>query len=683
MNTSPTAMTLIPTNTNTKNMKRIVLLLTLPILFLSAKAQQLTSPNGQIKVDINVSGEQLSYTVYEGELSDRVVYVKDNKIAISFDEMGKNEFRIGKSHHEKEHITAPNYRQAKFDVEYNKLVVKSKNGVNVEFRAYDTGVAYRFFTTSMKEKLWRVLDEVAEFNFSADHMTYLPYSTNEKNPMAMAFQATYDEAPLSQTRNKLAFLPATIDCGKAKVTIMESDVVEYPGMFVQAEGSKLRLHAQFAKYPKTFDYSPRRMQKYVTSQEDFIAQGKGNRTFPWRILGIAHEDKEMPMNNLVYALASPSTLKNTSWIKPGHVAWDWWNDWGITGVNFEVGINNDTYKHYIDFASENHLEYIILDEGWYDPKSGNMLQTIPEINLPKLVEYAKQKNVRIILWCVFNVLDDHLEEICQKYAQMGIAGFKVDCLDRNDQEGVAMTYRIAEACARHHLMLDYHGIYAPNGIQRTWPNVINFEAVFGMEEVKWTKHDEKDMPRYDVTFPFIRGQAGYVDFTPGGMRNATRQDYQPVYSNPMTMGTRCHQMAHYIVHESPLTMLADNPTIYKHEPQCTQFIASLPPVYQSFTVLDGKMGEFIIVVRTDAEGNYYVGGETNWEERDITFQFSDILPHDTSEYELRILTDGNNANRVATDFLMQRGVVCWREYLPIHMASGGGFAMQIRKIKSK
>ena len=310
-----------------------------------------------------------------------------------------------------------------------------------------------------------------------------------------------------------------------------------------------------------------------------------------------------------------------------------------------------------------------------------MLQTIPEIDLPELVEYAKARNVRLILWTVFNVLDSQLEAACQKYAQMGIAGFKVDFLDRYDQEAARMIYRIAEACAQNHLVLDYHGIFAPQGIQRTWPNVINFEAVFGMEEVKWTKHDEKDMPQYDVTFPFIRGQAGFVDFTPGGMRNASRQDYQPVYSNPMTMGTRCHQLAHYIAHESPLTMLADSPSAYEREPQCTQFIATLPPIYQSLRVIAGQMGQYIIVLRTDKQGNYYLAGETNWDERDINIDFGTILPHDTSEYELLSFTDGPNANRVATDFQAQRGVVCWRDYLPVHMASGGGFAMKLKRVK--
>ncbi len=663
-------------------MKRIALFLIVSFsLFLInvASAQTLSSPDGRLKVNIVAKGSQLSYTVYETEIDTRFVYANNNAVALDIEGTKTQKWSISSKKSKHEHIVAPNYRQAEFDVKYNQIVVKGDNGVNVEFRAYDEGVAYRFVLASFDKKDWKIKDETAEFNFTADRTAYLPYSTNEKNPKAMAFQSIYTVTPLSQARSFEAILPATVDCGRAKVTLMESDVMNYPGMFLKSDKGSLK--ASFARLPKTFDFYPWRVQKYVKDTEDFIAQGTGNRTLPWRILAIAHEDKEMPMNNLVYALATPSQVKDTSWIRPGHVAWDWWNDWGLQGVNFKAGINNETYRHYIDFAAKNHLEYIILDEGWYEPKSGDMLTTIPGINLPELVEYAKARNVRIILWCVFNVLDKQLEAACQKYAQMGIAGFKVDFLDRYDQEAARMIYRIAEACAQNHLVLDYHGIFAPQGIQRTWPNVINFEAVFGMEEVKWTKHDEKDMPQYDVTFPFIREQAGFVDFTPGGMRNASRQDYQPVYSNPMTMGTRCHQLAHYIVHESPLTMLADSPSAYEREPQCTQFIATLPPIYQSLRVIAGEMGQYIIVLRTDKQGNYYLAGETNWDERDINIDFGTILPHDTSEYELLSFTDGPNANRVATDFQAQRGVVCWRDYLPVHMASGGGFAMQLKRIK--
>ena len=660
----------------------------------------LTSPDGRLKVIINTHNNELSYNIFEGNITDRNVYAVDNHIALNIEGMGKNQYTISSPKRVKEHFDALNYKFTSFDDEYNQVIVKNKNGVNVEFRAYNSGIAYRFFTTSTKKE-WKVLSEMSEFNFIDDHTTYLPYSTNEKNPKAMAFQATYDVAPLSQMKNLEAFLPATVDCGKAKVTILETDVENYPGIFLLPKGDKKKeiirlgetiqgMVADFAAYPKTFDFYPWRQQKYVTSTENYIAKGKGNRTFPWRILAITHDDKDMPTNTLAYQLATPSRIKgDTSWIRPEKVAWDWWNDWGISGVPFKAGINQETYKHYIDFAAQQGLEYIILDEGWYTPKSGDMLTVIPEIDLPALVRYGQQKNVGIILWTVFNVLDNQLDEACKKYAAMGIKGFKVDFMDRYDQEATEMIYRIAERCAQSHLVLDYHGIFAPQGITRTYPNVINFEAVFGMEEVKWTERvktqrdgktvDEpsKDMPAYDVTFPYIRGMVGPVDFTPGGMRNASKADFQPIYNNPMTMGTRCHQLAHYIVHESPLTMLADNPTIYQQELECTSFISSLPTVYDEMRVLAGKMGEYIIVARRKGS-DWYVAGETNWESRDVEVSTS-FLPAGT--YEMTAFTDGVNADKNATDYCV------WKEQftlplsidqkVPVHMASGGGFAAKL------
>ena len=650
----------------------------------------ISSPNGKLKIEIKADKE-LNFTVTD-----------DGKQLISstpdllFQGKKPSQYHGSSTKAVKEHFDAPNYKITSFDDEYNQLIVKNKNGVNVEFRAYNSGIAYRFFTTSTKGE-WTVKDEVAQFTFTGDHTAYLPYSTNPQKPKAMAFQATYDVAPLSKSRDIEAFLPATVDCKIAKVTLLESDVENYPGMFVKGEGTSLR--ASFAPYPKTFDFYPWRVQKYVTAAEDFIAKGKGNRTFPWRILAITHNDKEMPTNTLAYQLAAPSRLnatsskgegeKSASWIRPGKVAWDWWNDWGLTGVDFKAGINQQTYKHYIDFAAKHGLEYIILDEGWYNPKSGDMLTVIPELDLPALVQYGKQKHVGIILWTVFNVLDKQLNEACAKYAAMGIKGFKVDFLDRYDQEATEMIYRIAERCAKSQLMLDYHGIFAPQGITRTWPNVVNFEAVFGMEEVKWTERtkyqkngqnvDEpvKDMPLYDVTFPYIRGMVGPVDFTPGGMRNASKADFQPIYNNPMTMGTRCHQLAHYIVHESPLTMLADNPSAYEREPECTAFLASLPTVYDEMKVLQGKMGEYIITARRQGQ-NWYVAGETNWDGRDITLT-SDFLP--TGTYEITVFFDGPNADKNATDYQVFQQTFTLshapEEHITLHMANGGGFAAKL------
>ncbi len=363
-------------------MKRIFLTYNLLALVLSMQAQNpafddkvnLTSPDGRLKVIINTDNNTLNYSVFEDNITSHNIYAWNNNISLNIEGMGKNQYTISSPKRVKEHFDAPNYKFTSFDDEYNQVVVKNKNGVNVEFRAYNSGIAYRFFTTSTP-KDWKILSEVAEFNFADDHTAYLPYSTNEKNPKAMAFQATYDITPLSQMKNLEAFLPATVDCGKAKVTILETDVENYPGMFLLNRSDNKKeitylnkniqgMVADFPAYPKTFDFYPWRQQKYVTSTENFIAKGKGNRTFPWRILAITHDDKEMPTNTLAYQLASPSRIKgNSSWIRPGKVAWDWWNDWGISGVGFQAGINQETYKHYIDFAAKHGLEYIIPDEG--------------------------------------------------------------------------------------------------------------------------------------------------------------------------------------------------------------------------------------------------------------------------------------------------------------------------------
>ena len=647
----------------------------LPLVTLGASAQVFTSPDKQLKIEISDNGG-LAFSVTDGSslLISKTNIGMDLQTSTGTINVSKASI-VGKPTQKtvKEDITAPLYRQAKYTTSYNIAVVKLNCGVNVEFRIFNEGVAYRFVTTDIKGA-YKVLNEQADIQFASDYNSYFPFTTNSKKPEAMAFQATYNVAPLTRQRNLLAFLPATVDCQSAKITLMESDLEAYPGMFLQVNGKSVKGY--FAKYPKTTSYYQWRKQQYVTSTEDFIAQCSTNRTFPWRIIAISHKDTEMLDNNMVYSLATPNRIGDTSWIRPGKVAWDWWNDWGISGVDFVAGINNATYKHYIDFASKYGLEYVILDEGWYVPSSGDLLTTIPEINLPLLVEYAKTKNVKLILWCVFNCLDDNIDAICERYAQMGIAGFKVDFLDRNDQTAVEMVYRIADKCAKYHLLLDYHGIYAPTGINRTYPNIVNFEAVFGMEETKWTKNGEQDMPLYDVTFPYIRLQCGYTDFTPGGFRNATSKDFQPVNNNPMTMGTRCHQMAHYIVHESPLTMLADNPTIYEREAECTRFIATLPSIYESMKVIDGKLGQYIVTLRTDREGNYYIGGETNWDARDITLDLN-FLP--AGSYTAEMVLDGINADHVATDYKIETRDVTNTTRIPIHMASGGGFAIKLIK----
>lgn len=660
-----------------KNNKKLCLAI-LSLLLLSGNASfaakekkyVLSSPDGTLKVEIS-AGNELAYQVMHG--NDTIL--SHSNIGLVLENgtiVGKTPRITGERRKKiKDNIESPFYRFKEFVATGNELDLKLKGGFGIIFRAYNEGVAYRFYTTQSSDII--IKEEQAEFNFKEDYTAYLPYTTNDKKTMAMAYQNVYDITPLSKAQPKLAFLPVTVDCGSVKLTLLESDLEAYPGMFVQSQQGKYGLKGVFAPYPAKTDFYPWRKQEYVTETTDFISRSRGSRSYPWRVLAITEKDTDMPVNNLVYALASPNRIGDTSWIKTGKVAWDWWNDWNLKGVPFKAGINMDTYKYYIDFASRNGLEFIVLDEGWYDPKSGDMLTVIPELDLPELIAYGKSKGVEIVLWTVFNVLDSQLEAACKKYADMGIKGFKVDFLDRDDQTAVEMVYRIAEMTARYKLTLDLHGIYKPTGINRTYPHIINFESVFGMEEVKWTDI-KNNMPLYDVTFPYIRMMAGPVDYTPGAMRNATKADWRAMYYTPASMGTRCHQLAAYIVHDSPFTMLCDAPTNYLNEQECVDFIASLPVEVDSTFIASGELGKYIVTVRKK-DVNWYIGGMTNWDERDVQLDFS-FLPEGMS-YTAVLFKDGVNANKQAEDYRKETIRIDKDSRLTLHLASGGGFAMKL------
>ena len=563
---------------------------------------------------------------------------------------------------------APFYRQRHIHTTANQIDIKMKGGFGMQVRAYDEGVAYRFYTTRKGETV--IKNEVAEYDFGSEAKGWLAYSTNKEKPFAMAFQNTYDVTPLSKAQETPVFLPVTIEkdgCVNAKVTILESDLRQYPGMFVAVKKTNgqgeqdITLNALFAPYPKKMEYYKWRGMSYVSETEEFIAKSTGARTYPWRVFAVSEQDTEMPVNNLVYTLASPNEIGKTDWIKPGKVAWDWWNDWNLRGVKFKAGINTETYKYYIDFAARFGLQYIVLDEGWYDSSKGDIMNPIADIDLSGLIAYGKEKGIDIVLWTVFNVLDEHLDEACRKYSAMGVKGFKVDFLDRNDQTAVEMAERIARHCAQYKLFLDYHGFYTPTGLSRTFPNVLNYEGVFGMEECRWAKK-ETDMPLYDVTFPFIRMMAGNVDFTPGAMRNGTRSNWVECYEKPVSMGTRCHQAACYVLHDSPFTMLCDAPTNYEKEPDYTKFIASIPVVWDETRVLQGE---------------WYVGGQTSWDERDVEIPLSFL---DEGSYTTTLLTDGINASHDAQDYQLDTQFHHNGERLTIHMASGGGFVLKLGKL---
>lgn len=664
-----------------RNIKTFALILVILMGCFSAKAQtksyKVTSPDKKIKLTVEV-GDKLRWGLFVDNkeiirpsvasmvLADQRVLGKNAKITSSKIEDVNTSFE------------ANLYKKKTVIDQYQQLTLNCKAGYQLIFRAYNDGVAYRFAVNGSQPV--KVVDEAVNFNFAKDYKTFLPYVRDLRLPgdqFISSFEALYDERPLSGLLNdSLAFLPALVTIEKGvKLAIMEAHLENYPGMYlVKNTKEDYGLKGAFAKYPleeKPGGYNF--LNSVVTSRADYIAQTSGYFTCPWRAIVVSSEDKMLLNNDMIQRLAAPSRIKDVSWIKPGKVAWDWWNDWNISKVNFRAGVNTPTYKHYIDFASENNLEYIILDEGWSDPV--DLKKISPDVELGEIIDYGREKNVGIILWASWRALYGNLEEPFKKYSEMGVKGFKIDFLDRDDQKVTASTYEIARVAAKYKLLINFHGMYKPDGIQRTYPNVINFEGVKGLENSKWTLGD--DVPRYDVSIPFIRMLAGPLDYTPGAMRNAIKANYRAVHSNPMSQGTRSHQVAMYVMFEAPLQMLADNPTIYRKEQESTTFISAIPTVFDETVALDGKVGEYAAVARRNGS-TWYVGALTNWDERSLDIDFS-FLPE--GSYNAEIFKDGVNADREATDYIKETIAIRSGNKLKIKMAKGGGWTARITPSK--
>ena len=483
----------------------------------------------------------------------------------------------------------------------------------VELRAYDDGVAYRFISATSGE--YCVVDELAEFTFVEEDMAWVPYvnfkpdaTTDYATQFYTSFENTYNHVALKDVDwRRLIFTPAVVEHNGLKLCIVESNLEDYPGMFLSNRDQNGVIDTEFATVPDVVEQGDYNMlQGVVMSRKPYIAECSGVRTFPWRGVVIAEEDSELADSRLVWNLADECRIEDTSWIKPGKVAWEWWNDWGLEGVNFRPGVNNETYKYYIDFASRYGIEYVILDEGWSVKGAADLMQVVPEIDIEELVVYGEERNVGIILWAGYWALQRNVEGLCKHYSEMGVKGFKVDFLDRDDQQMVRFVYELAEVAAKYHLLVDYHGVYKPTGLQRTYPNAINFEGVHGLETMKWLGR-EHDQITYDVTIPFIRAVAGPMDYTPGAMCNAPREEYEPRYSRPMSQGTRCHQLAMYVVYDQPLAMLCDSPTAYDKEPEYTRFVAQIPTIWSGGESIEGVIGEYIVVRRDCADATYIAG----------------------------------------------------------------------------
>ena len=549
---------------------------------------------------------------------------------------------------------------AVIDDHCNELTLEFNNSCALIIRAYDNGIAYRF-RTDLKSEV-KVAFEQAVFNFSGNDEIYYPeeesfFSHNERTYLHMRLDTV--------TAGRLASLPVLVKANNAGIMIEESALTDYPGMWLRTAGSA-KLEATFPPFPLESRPQPGSDRNVpVTKNAGFIAMTKGTRSFPWRILAVARKDGDLITNQLVYQLGEEQQIDDPSWIRPGKVAWDWWNANNIYGVDFRSGINTETYKYYIDFASKCGIEYIILDEGWY--KLGNLLDVVPDMDVPELIAYGKEKHVGVILWVIWKTLDDQLIPALDQFEKWGAAGIKVDFMQRSDQEMVNFYRKVAAEAAKRKMLVDFHGAFKPSGLRRACPNVITREGVKGLEHCKWSKDIT---PTHDLTLPFIRMVSGPMDFTPGAMINAQPGNFRIVFTRPMSMGTRMHQIAMYIVYESPLQMMADCPSNYLKEAESTAFIAKIPTTWEDTRVLEARVGEYLVLARKNG-GKWYIGAMTNENPRDFTISLSFL---DDGKYTSEIMEDGVNADRYAEDYRKISRTISGNDSLAIRMAPGGGWA---------
>ena len=654
----------------------ILLFFIMTVCMAMAKSYLVTSPNGRLKAQVEV-GKTLSYQL---TLDDQLL-VSPSTLSLKTEagHWGVNSrlAQAKKSSHQGS-FQAFAYKKAVVTDNYNQLLLRFKDGFSVVFRMYDEGMAYRFISNTQKEL--KIEDEEVSLHFAKDWDAFIPYvrdSGNREDQLQNSFENTYKHTKLSKLRtDRILFSPFVVEADNGvKVAVAESDVENYPGLFFLGDGQSPSLTGVSAPYPKKqVQGGYHKLQLIAKGREPYLTKSYKGQAFPWRIFCVATEDAQLLDNDMVYRLAAPNRIGDTSWIKPGKVAWEWWNNWGVYNVDFKTGINTETYKYYIDFASRNGIEYVILDEGWAVNLKADLFQIIPEIDLKGIIDYANSKNVGIILWAGYYAFERDMERVCKHFSEMGAKGFKIDFINRDDAASVDFHYRAAAMAAKYKMMVDFHGTYKPTGLNRTYPNVVNFEGVYGLEQNMWATAAKHDQPLYDVTVPFTRMLAGPMDYTQGAMLNGTKKTYHPSDVAPMSQGTRVHQLAEYVIFLSPLNMLCDSPMNYEANPECTEFIAKIPTVWDETIPLKSVIGEYVAVARRHGS-TWYVGAITNWTPRDLTL---DLAPLKVGGRTATAFVDGVNADKFAQDYKKKTLQIPDNGQLPIHLAPGGGFAMVIR-----
>ena len=641
----------------------LLMILCWGILLHAQTESELSSPNGEIKVTLNIT-DKLYYSIaYDGD-----VLLKDNslQLALKDEVLGQNHRLRRRKYVSVDEQLTP-VMPLKFSTvtnQYNQLTLTFKN-YSVVFRAYDDGVAYRFVTSRKGEV--EVLGEEFAVNFPDDYLLHLQqpggFKTSYEEPYTHVFSNEWKPS------DKMSVLPVLIDTRKQyKILISESDLTDYPCMFLKGTGDN-GIVSTFPKAPLAFGEDGDRSLK-ITQEADYIAKTSGARNYPWRYFVLTKDDRQLLENTMTYKLAGKNQLQDVSWIKPGQVSWEWWNDASPYGpdVNFVSGYNLETYKYYIDFASKFGIPYIIMDEGWAkstrDPYTPN-----PKVDLHELIRYGKEKNVGIVLWLTWLTVENNFD-LFKTFNEWGIKGVKIDFMDRSDQWMVNYYERVAKEAAKHHLFVDFHGSFKPAGLEYKYPNILSYEGVRGMEQMGGCYPDNS------IYLPFMRNAVGPMDYTPGAMISMQPNVYRAERPNSASIGTRAYQLALFVIFESGLQMLADNPTLYYRNEDCTRFITSVPVTWDETVALEAKAGEYAIIAKRKGD-KWFIGGMTNNGQTEREFAVKlDFLKKDRA-YQMTSFEDGINAGRQAMDYRCKSSQVKNGDVLTVKMVRNGGFAAVI------
>ena len=648
----------------------LILFLFFHTILIAQESFTLVSPDGQLAAKIELK-DKIYYSLSFNERA----FMEASPISMEMMDgtvWGKSPLARKKTSRSVNEVLTPLYGKRKeIKDHFNELTVTFKGNYAVIFRLYDEAFAFRFESTKKGELI--IKDEEATFNFSGNYKIWSSLAGSFEH----SYENFYNTRKLSEMSDSLSYLPVLVQADFGlNVLITESDLEDYAGFHVRKNpDTATGLKAAFPKCPTK--WTPGGHMKFnliVEERAEYIAKTQGMRTFPWRIVKIATEDVHLLDTDIVYKLSDAHDENmDFSWVKPGKVAWDWWCAINLVGVDFRSGINTESYKYYVDFAAENGIEYINLDEGWSDQY--DLMKLDEQIDLKEIVDYANEKGVGVFLWCVHYPLDEKLEEAMKQFTALGIKGLKIDFMDRDDQVMVDYYHRIAKKAAEHKLLVNYHGAYKPAGLHRKYPNVINREAVRGLEYNKFSQ-PHGTTPEHAVSIPFIRMAAGPLDYTPGAMTNAQQPNFGIFFERPMSQGTRCQQLAMFVIYEAPLQMLSDAPTAYRADPVILKYLEEVPTVWDETVALDGKVGDYAVIARKSGDV-WWVGGMTDWSPRTFEVDFSFL---EKGQYKAQIFQDGINADRNGNDYTQLERTINGGDKQEFKLAPGGGFVMKIVKL---